>query len=176
RRVERAGVAGRVDLRLQDYRDVGGRYDHIVSVEMFEAVGEAYWPVYMETLKRRLRPGGRAALQVITIDEAAFGGYRRGADFIQRYIFPGGMLPSVERLTGEARAAGLRVRGLDRFGGHYARTLAEWHRRFLAAVDEVRMRGYDERFIRMWRYYLAYCEAGFRQGRIDLVHVGLEHA
>jgi cyclopropane-fatty-acyl-phospholipid synthase len=176
RRVERAGISGRVDLRLQDYRDVGGKYDHIVSVEMLEAVGEAYWPVYMRTLRERLRPGGRAALQVITIDEGAFDGYRRGADFIQRYIFPGGMLPSVERLTGEAEAAGLRVRALDRFGDHYARTLAEWHRRFVTAADEVRMRGFDERFIRMWRYYLAYCEAGFRQGRIDLVQVALEHA
>jgi cyclopropane-fatty-acyl-phospholipid synthase len=176
RRVKSAGVNDRIDLRLQDYRDVEGVYDHVVSVEMLEAVGETYWPVYMQMLKRRLRAGGRAALQVISIDEAAFDGYRRGADFIQRYIFPGGMLPSVERLTAEAAAAGLRVRRLDRFGPHYARTLALWHRRFLEAADKVRTLGFDERFFRMWRYYLAYCEAGFRRGRIDLVQVVLEHA
>jgi cyclopropane-fatty-acyl-phospholipid synthase len=170
----RHGLADRIELRLQDYRDLGQTFDHIVSIEMFEAVGEDYWPAFMKTLRRSLRPGGRAALQVITIDEACFPVYRSRPDFIQRHIFPGGMLPSPERFGSAARGAGLAVTGRSFHGLDYARTLADWHRRFLHQVDAIRALGYGERFIRMWRYYLAYCEAGFRDGRIDLMQVRLE--
>lgn len=170
------GHAGRIELRLQDYRDLQGTYDHIVSIEMFEAVGERYWDQYMQTLRRRLRPGGRAALQVITIDEPTFAAYRRRPDFVQRHIFPGGMLPTPERFARAAAASGLRVTAQAFFGQDYARTLAIWHQRFLDRLEAVRALGFDERFVRMWRYYLAYCEAGFRDGRIDLMQVRLEHA
>ncbi|MCU0833590.1 MAG: cyclopropane-fatty-acyl-phospholipid synthase family protein [Chromatiaceae bacterium] len=172
--IERAGLSARVEVRLQDYREVRGTFDHVVSIEMFEAVGEAYWAQYMETLARCLRPGGHAVLQVITIDEAYFEGYRGRPDFIQRYIFPGGMLPSPERFEQAARAAGLAVTERSFHGGDYARTLADWHRRFVAQTEAVAALGFDQRFQRMWRYYLAYCEAGFRDGRIDLMQVRLE--
>lgn len=175
-RLLKADPAGLADLRLQDYRDVEGRYDHIVSVEMFEAVGEAYWPLYMRRLRELLAPGGTAALQVIVIDPAAFPDYRRRPDFIQRYIFPGGMLPSVPAFDRAAREAGLQVVQRDYGGLDYARTLAGWRDRFLACQPTVRELGYDERFCRMWDYYLAYCEAGFRSGRVDLMRVALQAA
>lgn len=136
-------------------------------------MGEDYWDVYMRTLARCLRPGGRAALQVITIDEAHFPGYRARPDFIQRYIFPGGMLPTPERLEAAAGAAGLAVAARSFHGADYARTLAAWHERFLARETQVAALGFDAAFRRMWRYYLAYCEAGFRDGRIDLMQVCL---
>jgi len=172
--VAAAGLAEQVDLRLQDYRDIDEQFDHIVSIEMFEAVGEAYWAVYMEKLRRCLRPGGRAALQVITIDESMFDDYKAAPDFIQRYIFPGGMLPTRERFERLAAAAGLEIVACTHHGEDYARTLACWHQRFLAQEPAVRSLGYDERFIRMWRYYLAYCEAGFRDQRIDVLQVALQ--
>jgi cyclopropane-fatty-acyl-phospholipid synthase len=165
-----------VEFRLQDYRDVPEQFDHIVSIEMFEAVGEAYWPTYMETLKRCLRPGGRAALQVITIDPSMFEDYKASPDFIQHYIFPGGMLPTVERFDEAAGAAGLKVAQRSFHAQDYARTLATWHERFNQSLDEVRALGYDERFIRMWRYYLSYCEAGFIDERINVMQIALEHA
>jgi len=174
----RASVAGTpletdIELRLQDYRDVDGQFDHVVSIEMFEAVGEAYWPTYMDTLRRCLRPGGRAALQVITIDEAHFDGYKSSPDFIQHYIFPGGMLPTVARFDGAAAHAGLEIVQRSFHGQDYARTLHLWRERFEARLDQVRALGYDERFIRMWRYYLSYCEAGFLDDRIDVMQVAL---
>lgn len=165
---ERAGVAGRVDLRLQDYRDVQGRYERIVSIEMLEAVGEAWWPAYFRVLRERLAPGGQAVVQVITIGERWFEDYRRGADFIQRFVFPGGMLPTRAVLRDQAQAAGLRVEECLHFGASYAATLAEWRRRFLAAWPAIAPLGFDERFRRLWEYYLCYCEAGFRSGRIDV--------
>jgi cyclopropane-fatty-acyl-phospholipid synthase len=168
-------LASRIELRLQDYRDVQQSFDHIVSIEMFEAVGEAYWPAYMETLKRCLRPGGRAALQIITIDPSMFDDYKSSPDFIQHYIFPGGMLPTVERFDAAAANAGLAVVERDFHAAHYARTLALWRERFEQRLDEVRALGYDERFIHMWRYYLSYCEAGFIDQRIDVMQVALEH-
>jgi len=173
RRVAEAGLADRVDLRLQDYRDVAGRYDRIVSIEMLEAVGERYWPVFFETLRERLAPGGRAALQVITIDDAEFAAYRDRVDFIQRYIFPGGMLPAPSVLSTLAAHAGLEWttdadRGID-----YAHTLAHWRARFEQAWPRVSALGFDGRFRRLWRYYLAYCEAGFRTGRIGLMQMAL---
>lgn len=174
-RVQDAGLAGSVEFRLQDYRHLSETYDHIVSIEMLEAVGEAHWETYSNALKRCLKPGGRAALQFITIDEAIFERYRRSPDFIQRYIFPGGMLPTREKFSASIEVAGLRSVREDLFGQDYAHTLANWHQRFLKVDQEVEEMGFDRRFRRMWRYYLSYCEAGFRLGRIDLAHVLLEH-
>lgn len=167
-RITRAGLSDRVELRLQDYRDVREQFDHVVSIEMFEAVGEAYWPAYFDMLASRLRPGGRAALQVITIDDAHFDNYRDCADFIQLYIFPGGMLPSPSRFSHEASQAGLLLRDARNYANDYALTLRRWHQHFNTAVHDVEKLGYDRRFIRMWRYYLSYCEAGFLDGRIGL--------
>ena len=164
------------DLRLQDYRDIDETFDHIVSIEMFEAVGERYWPGYFATLRRALRPGGRAVVQSIVIADELFADYRKGTDFIQQYIFPGGMLPSPQAFHEAAVRAGLRVRGSYAFGADYARTLAEWHRNFEAAWPEIARLGFDERFRRLWRMYLAYCEAGFNAGNIDVVQFELEHA
>jgi len=172
----REGLEGSLQLRLQDYRDLDEQFDHIVSIEMFEAVGEAYWDRYMETLKRSLRPGGRAAIQVITIDEPTFAVYRERPDFVQRYVFPGGMLPTPQRFMQAATNAGLKITAQDFFGQDYARTLTLWYQAFEAQQEAVRAIGFDERFLRIWRYYLAYCEAGFRDGRIDLMQVRLEHA
>jgi len=169
-RVVAAGLDDRVEVRLQDYRDVGGIYDAVVSIEMFEAVGETYWPVFADVVRERLKPGGRAALQVITIDDALFDSYRRNADFIQRYVFPGGMLPTPAVLRRVAEGGGLRWLSEDMFGMDYARTLAEWRRRFLDAWPRIERLGFDTRFRRLWTYYLAYCEAGFRAGSIDVGH------
>ena len=167
-RLLQAGLAGRAQLRLQDYRDVAGRFDRIVSIEMLEAVGESYWPTFFRTLRDRLNPGGVAVLQVITIAEDRFAAYRRGADFIQRHIFPGGMLPSPTILREQVAAAGLVLDHEETFGQSYARTLADWHERFVHALPDVARCGLDERFQRLWRYYLAYCEGGFRAGAIDV--------
>lgn len=158
----------RADFRLTDYRDMQGQFDHIVSVEMFEAVGERWWPTYFRTLKRLLKPGGRALIQVITIDDGLFHQYRRGTDFIQRHVFPGGMLPSPTVFRDRAQRAGLSVTDDLAFGSHYARTLGLWHEAFCDRLLEVKDQGFDDRFIRLWRFYLAYCEAGFRAGSIDV--------
>ena len=167
-RVAAAGRQGQVDLRLQDYRDVQGRFDRIVSIEMIEAVGEAYWPVYFATLRDRLAPGGVAVLQAITINDDTFESYRRGADFIQRCIFPGGMLPCPRVLHEQAARAGFTIEETHCFGSSYARTLVEWRRRFLAAWPAIEPLGFDAAFQRLWDYYLCYCEAGFRVGRVDV--------
>lgn len=167
-RAQAWGVADRLDLRLQDYRDVQGRFDRIVSIEMIEAVGEAYWPTYFATLRERLKPGGVVVLQAITIADAQFDSYRQGADFIQHCIFPGGMLPSPRVLQEQARRAGLVIETSRCFGMDYARTLAEWHRRFLAAWPQIEPLGFDAAFKRLWTYYLSYCEAGFRAGLVDV--------
>lgn len=167
-RVDGAGLVGQVDLRLMDYRDVGGSFDRIVSIEMIEAVGEEHWPRYFATLRDRLVPGGVAVVQAITIDDARFPVYRRNCDFIQRHIFPGGLLPCPSALRAEAERAGLLVDHVETFGASYARTCAEWRRRFLEAGSQVAALGFDERFRRLWDYYLAYCEAGFRAGTIDV--------
>ncbi len=164
----RYGLEGSCDFRLEDYRDARGQYDRIVAVEMIEAVGEAYWPGFFRVLNERLRPGGSAVLQAITIDETRFDRYRRKADFIQRYIFPGGMLPTTNIIEDQAEAAGLRLDRADLFGRCYARTLREWRQRFEAAWPQIARLGFDEHFRRRWRYYLAYCEAGFEAGAIDV--------
>ena len=135
---------------------------------MMEAVGEAYWPTYFQTLRDRLKPGGLAVVQAITIAEDKFEGYRRCTDFIQHYIFPGGMLPTITEIRRQAEMAGLCLRSTETFGGSYARTLAEWRKRFHAAWPEIASLGFDTRFRRMWDYYLAYCEGGFRAGTINV--------
>jgi cyclopropane-fatty-acyl-phospholipid synthase len=175
-RIERAGLAERVSFAFCDYRDVQGRYDHIVSIEMYEAVGERYWPAYFETLAAHLARGGRAVLQAITIDDRLFERYRRGTDFIQQYIFPGGMLASPAALTAQAARAGLAVRSTYRFGGDYAETLHRWSQRFNAAWPQLQSAGFDTRFRRLWNFYLAYCEAGFRAKTTDVMHVEMTHA
>ena len=172
-RLQREGLNDRVTLLRQDYRDTHGAYDRIASIEMFEAVGEAYWPQYFNTLRENLKPGGKAGLQIITIADNVFDQYRRSADFIQRYIFPGGMLPSLPALDRQVREAGLSWIGNRGYGQHYARTLREWHQRFEAAWPELQTDAFDERFRRMWKYYLSYCEAGFATGRIDVQQIAL---
>lgn len=167
-RLQKAGLSDRVDLRLQDYRDVEGQFDRIASIEMFEAVGEAHWPKYFGMIRDRLVQGGEAALQIITIDESHFHRYRRGADFIQRYIFPGGMLPSITALRSEVDQARLQLAEFNTFGESYAQTLLQWRKRFLNAWTTIEPLGFDERFRRMWEMYLAYCEGGFRAKSIDV--------
>lgn len=174
--VTKAGQSDRIDLRLQDYRDTHGRYDRIVSIEMFEAVGEAYWPSYFETLKSCLKPGGRAVLQVISIDEDRFETYRRKADFIQRYIFPGGFLPSQNAIEKSVEKSGLKLCEKELFGLSYARTLAEWRLRFDASWQTIALLGFDDRFRRLWDYYLCYCEAGFAEGAIDVGFYVIENS
>ena len=167
-RLARAGLAQRTEVRLEDYRDTRGTFDRIVSIEMIEAVGEDNWPDYFAALHARLAHGGVAVLQAITIDPAIFDRYRRKADFIQRYIFPGGMLPTADLMAQHAKAAGLSFECVETFGASYAQTLSEWRQRFHAAWPEIERLGFDQRFRRMWDYYLAYCEAGFARGTVDV--------
>ncbi|MBM4228228.1 MAG: class I SAM-dependent methyltransferase [Gammaproteobacteria bacterium] len=173
-RMERAGLSGLVDLQLIDYRDIRGSFDHIVSIEMFEAVGERYWQTYFRALKDRLKTGGKALVQAITIDEAAFPAYRRGSDFIREYIFPGGMLAPLSRMERDAGQAGLRLREAFGFGADYARTLAAWLARVNATETEIRALGFGVPFLQLWRFYLCYCEAGFRAGRTDVYQLLFE--
>jgi cyclopropane-fatty-acyl-phospholipid synthase len=163
------------DLRLQDYRDTREKYDHIVSIEMFEAVGERWWPTYFATVARALQPGGRAVIQTITIRDDLFAAYRKGTDFIQQHIFPGGMLPAKGEFRRQAERQGLVVRDEFAFGHDYARTLALWREAFEANWPRIAALGFDETFRRLWRFYLAYCEAGFRAGTIDVVQFELGH-
>jgi len=174
-RVVGEGQKPQVDLRLQDYRDVQGTYDGIVSIEMLEAVGERHWPTYFDTLRERLAPGGTAVVQVITIADEYFDHYRNNADFIQRFIFPGGMLPSPGAMREQAWRAGLQIELAESFGESYALTLVEWRRRFLAAWPQIAPLGFDDAFRRLWEYYLCYCEAGFRSGRVDVKLYRLRH-
>ncbi len=175
-RAQAAGVADRVQFVYRDYRDEVGEYDRIVSIEMFEAVGEPFWGTYFSQLRRCLRPGGLAALQVITIDEASFPAYRQGTDFIQRYIFPGGMLPAPGVFAEAAAAAGLHTEARHFYGPHYDRTLGDWDRAIVAHTEALTALGLGDRFQRMWRAYLAYCQAGFRTGRLDLMQTLLTAA
>lgn len=172
-RVRREGLEGRVEVRLQDYRDVDEVFDGIISIEMLEAVGERWWPAFFGALHDRLRDGARAALQTIVIDDARYDDYRRRPDFTQRYIFPGGMLPSRSLFALHAEAAGLQAGEASCFGASYAATLECWLARFDAVRGQVAALGYDERFVRMWRYYLAFCRAGFRAGSIDVMQAVL---
>lgn len=174
-RLERIGLADTVDLQFCDYRDIKGCYDHIVSIEMIEAVGERYWPDYFATLKRHVAPGGSAIVQAIVIADDFFERYRRHPDFIQTYVFPGGMLLSPSSLKEQCRQAGLKIAELYSFGLDYARTLETWLGRFDRVADQVGRMGFDERFRRMWRYYLAYCAAGFSTRRTDVLQAHFRH-
>jgi len=173
-RIAKAGLQDRVTIKLCDYRDEKGVYDRIVSIEMFEAVGEVYWKTYFETLHARLKPGGRAALQVITVHEDVFPRYRREMDFIRHYIFPGGMLPTARHMKSLGRAHSLTETHFHSFGRDYAATCRLWRERFESAWPRIAALGFDERFRRLWRYYLAYCEAGFSAGTIDVCHIGFD--
>ncbi|MCZ4297707.1 SAM-dependent methyltransferase [Henriciella marina] len=175
-RMQREGLSDRVEIRLEDYRDHQGKYDGVASIEMFEAVGEAYWPSYFEKVRESLNEDAKAALQIITIDDRLFRRYRKRTDFIQRYIFPGGMLPSEKALRDSLADAGLRFDAVHYFGQDYARTLKLWAERFEEAWDRIQTFGFDERFRRLWRFYLSYCEAGFGNGRINVGQFQLSRA
>lgn len=172
RRAAQAGLSERVTFELRDYRDVHEQYDRVVSIEMYEAVGEEYWPQYFAAIAGALKPGGRAAIQGITISPAHFENYRRKRDFVQKYIFPGGMLCPPGRFQDLAHGAGLRAADPRFYANDYADTLAQWHRNVLGAREAI-VRQFDERFLRMWRYYLSYCECGFRAGSVDLMQITL---
>jgi len=170
-RIANAGLSDKVDFKFQDYRDETGQYDRIISIEMFEAVGEKYWPAYYSTLKRCLKPGGKAGLQIITISPEAFNDYRSNPDFIQKYVFPGGMLPTRDHLVELGNKVGLAMKADFGFGLDYARTLGEWRERFWSVWDKVQPLGFDLRFKRLWEFYFFYCEAGFRARNIDVRQV-----
>ncbi len=173
-RMERLGTSAQADLRLQDYRDINdGPYDAVCSIEMVEAVGRAYWPTYFQSVHRLLKPGGRACIQSIVIDDRLFERYIGSTDFIQQYIFPGGCLPCPREFRREAQAAGLRVQEEFTFGADYAETLRRWRERFLAQRAQILQQGFDERFMHIWEFYLAYCEAAFTMGDIDVVQYTL---
>lgn len=177
-RLHRAGLQDQAELRFQDYRDVPAQhasqpFDAVVSIEMFEAVGREYWPVYFDALRRSLKPGGRACIQTITIHDDLFERYVRSTDFIQQYIFPGGVLPSPQQFEAHARAAGFEVVDSLAFGLDYAETLRRWRQTFMARQDEARALGFDTRFVRIWEFYLAYCEAAFEQGNTNVLQYTL---
>ena len=175
-RLRTAGLDHMTDIVMQDYRKLNQRFDKIVSIEMFEAVGEKYWPVYFKTIANCLKEGGKAALQVITIDHKAFLEYRTQPDFIQKYIFPGGMLPSIKALDDPLKTAGLSLHFCQGYGQDYARTLAEWKVRFHKAWPELAaITKFDDRFKRMWELYLSYCEGGFKAGMIDVKQMLITH-
>jgi cyclopropane-fatty-acyl-phospholipid synthase len=173
-RLQRIGRTDRADLRLQDYRDINDApFDAICSIEMVEAVGREYWPTYFQTVSRLLKPGGKACVQSIVIDDEHFERYIKGTDFIQQYVFPGGCLPCPSEFRAQAAKAGLEVVDEFAFGLDYARTLAIWRERFLHEQERVLQLGFDQRFLRIWEFYLAYCEAAFEQGSTDVVQYTL---
>src|SRR5256886_1641080 len=171
RRIHEAGLSEKVEIRLQDYRDERGQYDRIASIEMIEAVGEQFWPKYFSQLRDRLLPGGLAGIQAITIQDNPFQTYRREVDFIQRYVFPGGMLPSPQVLKALGDKFGVPVIRERIFGEDYAKTLSTWRNNFREAWPNLKPLGFDDRFRRLWEYYLSYCEAGFLSGNIDVRQV-----
>jgi cyclopropane-fatty-acyl-phospholipid synthase len=170
-RIAKAGLSDRVEIKLQDYRDERGSYDGIASIEMFEAVGERYWPVYFGALRERLKPGRHATLQIITVADARWELYRKGVDFIQKYIFPGGMLPAPSVLRAEVEKAGLKVKDSIEFGESYSLTLRRWHETFNSRWGEARKLGFDDRFKRMWDFYLASCAGAFHGGNCDVTQI-----
>lgn len=172
----RQRLGNSAEITLEDYRHQSGKYDAIVSIEMFEAVGEKFWPVYFDKMKALLNANGKAVLQTIMIDDSYFERYRSGGDMIRTYIFPGGMLPSITRFKQEAHRADLRVNNIFNFGAHYASTLQHWLKAFEAKISHVRSLGFDEAFIRIWKFYLAACSASFAVGRTDVIQVELQHA
>jgi cyclopropane-fatty-acyl-phospholipid synthase len=170
-RMKRAGLSDRVEIKLQDYRDETGTYDGIASIEMFEAVGEKYWPVYFNTVRERLKPGANATLQIITVEDRRWEVYKRGVDFIQKFIFPGGMLPCPRVLRAEVERAGLTVARSVEFGESYSQTLRRWHQTFNERWDEIALHGFDDRFRRMWNFYLTSCAATFHSGNCDVTQI-----
>ncbi len=170
-RIAREGLSDMVEVKLQDYRDERGHYDGIASIEMFEAVGERYWPVYFDTVRERLKPGANATFQIITVHHRRWKVYKRGVDFIQKYIFPGGMLPSPVVLRDEIARAGLQVARSIEFGPSYSQTLRRWHDTFNEKWDEVAQLGFDERFRRMWNFYLTSCASTFSSGNCDVTQI-----
>lgn len=170
-RMRRAGISDQVEIKMQDYRDERGVYDGIVSIEMFEAVGEKYWPTYFTAVRDRLKPGKNATLQIITVQNERFEGYRKSVDFIQKYIFPGGMLPSPAVLKREVERAGLRLGGSIEFGLSYSQTLRRWHDTFNAKWNDVAKMGFDDRFRRMWNFYLTSCAGAFEGGNCDVTQI-----
>ncbi|WP_282096829.1 SAM-dependent methyltransferase [Epibacterium ulvae] len=174
-RIEKNGLSDQVDLRLQDYRDVKGTYDGIVSIEMFEAVGQQYWPIYFDTIRNRLKPQGRATLQIITVADRRWDIYRKGIDFIQKHIFPGGMLPSPGVLHQQVERAGLNVVNSIEFGSSYDQTLRRWHETFNTRWDVISELGFDERFRKMWNFYLTSCAAAFKAGTCDVTQITISH-
>lgn len=172
-RIFRAGLAEKVDIVMRDYREERAVYDGVASIEMFEAVGERYWPVYFDSVRERLKPGASATLQIITVHDQLFEGYRKGVDFIQKYIFPGGMLPSPTRLREEISKAGLTFTGSLEFGESYSNTLRLWHDKFNASWDDIQPLGFDERFRRMWNFYLTSCASCFKSGTTDVTQISM---
>ncbi|WP_333712789.1 cyclopropane-fatty-acyl-phospholipid synthase family protein [Yoonia sp.] len=170
-RMARAGLSDMVEIKMQDYRDEKGRYDGIASIEMFEAVGEKYWPTYFQTVCNCLKPGKNATLQIITVKEERFESYRKAVDFIQKYIFPGGMLPSPSVLRQEVEKAGMTVQGSIEFGKSYGLTLRRWHETFNEKWDQVSALGFDDRFKRMWDFYLTSCAATFDSRNCDVTQI-----
>ena len=175
-RMQRAGLADRVEIKMQDYRDEAGRYDGIASIEMFEAVGEKYWPAYFDTVRDRLKVGARATIQVITVPDKRFAQYRKNVDFIQKYIFPGGMLISPARFATEAQRAGLGWLSAIEFGESYSQTLRRWHAVFNDRWDRIQSMGYDARFKRMWDFYLTSCAGAFHTGICDVTQITLRRS
>ena len=173
-RIEKAGLSDLVDFKLQDYRDETGTYDGIASIEMFEAVGQQYWPAYFDTVRARLKPGRQATLQIITVEDRRWEIYRRGVDFIQKYIFPGGMLPSPSVLRAQVEKAGLRVERSIEFGASYNISLRRWHETFNARWDQIAALGFDDRFRRMWNFYLTSCAATFESGNCDVTQITIK--
>lgn len=172
-RMARQGLSDRVEIRMQDYRETRGQFDGIASIEMFEAVGEKYWPIFFSTVRDRLKPGAVAAMQIITVQDARWQVYRRGVDFIQKYIFPGGMLPCPSVLRQQVEAAGLLFSGSHEFGESYSQTLRRWHETFNDSWDDVAAQGFDDRFRRMWNFYLTSCAASFHSGNTDVTQISV---
>ena len=175
-RIAKAGLSDRVTFKLQDYRDETGTYDGVASIEMFEAVGEKYWPTYFKALRDRLKPGRNATLQIITVQDRRWETYRKNVDFIQKYIFPGGMLPSPIALRAEIEAVGLKVAHSVEFGESYNITLRRWHETFNAKWDRVAALGFDDTFRRMWNFYLASCAATFHSRNCDVTQITVTRA
>ena len=173
-RIAKAGLSDMVNFKLQDYRDEKGTYDGIASIEMFEAVGQKYWPVYFETVRKNLRPGRKATIQIILVEDRRWDTYRKGVDFIQKYIFPGGMLPSPSVLKGEVESAGLRLAKTLEFGESYSLTLRRWHEVFDRKWADIQKLGFDERFKRMWDFYLTSCAGSFRGGICDVTQITVQ--
>lgn len=175
-RMKKAGFEDLVEIKILDYRDAKGTFDHIVSIEMFEAVGEKYWPLYFGAVKSLLKPNGKALIQTITIDNEIFEEYKKRSDFIQQYTFPGGVLPSEEKFVEQARNVGLKVNDVFAFGGDYVLTLKSWLDKVDENIESIKKLGFNDDFLRSWRFYLSYCIAGFATKRTNVIQVEINNA